>query len=148
MATRVFWNCGIRTQTPPASYGESQIMATLEAFTLLQAGVHTTQASVPHQGAANVDIHVICPDSVILDATPLVITALALEQSTDDGLTWAALAKVSWESDPDTVPHQVGDPLPRPGLSTTVPNDGKTRRFRARLDIPQALLAGLDVTIS
>lgn len=45
-------------------------------------------------------------------------------------------------------PRNPGDPLPRPGLSTSIPADGKTRRFRARIDVPQALQTGLDVTVS
>lgn len=123
-------------------------MATLEAYSLLQAGVHTTQASAPKTGGAQVSLAAIMPDSTILDATPLLITTLAIEQSLDDGLTWGAMAKIGWNSDPETPPHPATGLLSRPGIGVTVPNDGNTRRFRARLDIPQAMLIGLDVTVA
>lgn len=125
-------------------------MATLAAYELLQPGVHTTQASASVSGATahTVFVLAIMPDETILNATPLYITALALEQSLDDGLTWSAMAKISWNSDPAITPRIPGDPLPRPGMFTSVPADGKARRFRGRLDIPQAILMGIDVTVS
>lgn len=123
-------------------------MATLEPFTLLQPGVFVTPASEAFTGAANVSVNTIMADEVIKSPDALKITTLALEQTIDDGRTWTALAVVAWQSDPNAAPRNPGDPLPRPGLSTSVPADGKTRRFRARIDVPQALQTGIDVTVS
>lgn len=148
--TRLVWNVGIKTNLIPNVTGATPVMATLAAYELLQPGVHTTQASASVSGATahTVSVLTIMPDETILDPTPLRITAIALEQSLDDGLSWLPMAKVSWASDPSAAPLHPGDPLPRPGLSTSVPADGKARRFRGRLDLPQAILVGIDVTVS
>lgn len=148
---RLTWNVGLRTDRIPHTTGETSIMATLAPFDLVQPGVVVTQATdpVPCNVARTVTIHGIMDDATILDDS-LAITKLAVEHSFDDGLNWSPLAGISWNGDSTRVPNPdlVPPALDRPGLLVHVPTDGKTRRFRARLDVPQAILVGIDLAVS
>lgn len=148
---RIVWNCCALADRFPNVTGVTTIMATLAPFDLLQPGVVVTQATDPVvcNVARTVTIHGIMDDATILDDS-LAITKLAVEHSIDDGLNWSPLAGISWVGDSTRVPNEDLNPpaLDRPGLLVHVPTDNKTRRFRARLDVPQAILVGIDLAVS
>ena len=125
-------------------------MTTLTPYELKTEGTHVTQGTDAFVAGAYVaDVEAVLTD-VDLRNPLLRITAIVLEQSVDDGLTWTASAKSGgWQGDPTAEPLHPGDPLPRPGLlGTSFPNDGRARRFRARLDIPQPMLIGLTISVA
>ncbi len=125
-------------------------MPTLTPYELKAEGTWITQSTDPHTGAATINATLIMLDDTVLQESPIVrVSQFVVEQSVDNGATWSSMATMGgWTSGAHNAPRNPGDPVQMPGINTGVPNDGRARRFRARSDFPQALLAGVQITVT